>query len=714
MSSRKKRNIIISILVCFLVFVTVGYALLRQDIKLAITGRLDGVWDIYISNITLKSYTGRAKEAEKASISNKVNANFEVDLYMPGDSVEYEVTVKNDGNIDATLRSITTSATNTSEDIRFTHTIKQGEVLKKESETTFIFKIEFDQRATSLPDTQEPIQVSMKLDYLQNTGNQNYVPVNFETDNTCFSYNSNGVITKYDYSCGNEVSIPKEIDEVKITGISNDAFIASDSSKPLTAINMMDADFLTTFKFNDFTNLAHVTLPNELINIPASAFENCPITTISLPNKLQTIGNYAFKNTDLTGSLYLPDTLTTIGVSTFEGTNLSGVLTLPDKLVTISNNAFNGNKFTKLQMSKNSNVKTIGNNAFKDNQISNAITLPKTLTTIGNSAFVNNKISSLALNYGLESIGNYAFQSNEITGSINIPVTVKSINIGAFQNNQITRVIFNKNSALTTLGTYVFNNNNIAGEIMIPKNLERIERATFQTNNISSLVFESGSKLKVIDHSAFRNNSITKSLEIPSSVTTIGFWAFNQALNINSLTFGENSSLTLISEAAFANNTIKSVVIPASVVTISSGGQGGAFSMAGIEELTFEENSSLETIASRAFQSNLIESVIIPKSVKTIDTNAFNQCQLESVEFEANSVLTTIGSNAFSINNLTTDGLGPLPSTLTTLATNAFNGNPTLTQIVLTTPTDLDGWPDGGTIDVGRGAIKLATIVYQR
>lgn len=713
MSLRKKRNIIISILVCFLVFMAVGYALLRQEIKLAITGRLDGVWDIYISDITLKKSTGRATEIEKASISNKVNANFEVDLYMPGDSVEYEVTVKNDGNIDATLRSITTNATNTSEDIKFTHTIKQGEVLKKESETTFTFKIEFDQRATSLPDTQDPIKVSMKLDYLQNIGNQNYVPINFETDNTCFAYNSNGVITKYDYSCGNEVSIPKEIDGVKITGISNDAFIASDSSKPLKAISMIDADYLTTFKFADFTNLEYVTLPNELVNIPNSAFENCPITTISLPSKLQTIGNYAFKNTSLKGSLYLPDTLTTIGVSAFEGTNLSGTLTLPDKLVTISNNAFISNGFTKLQISKNSNIKTIGNNAFKDNQISNAITLPKTLTTIGNSAFVNNKIPSLALNYGLESIGNYAFQSNKITGTINIPVTVKTINIGAFQNNEITRVIFNKNSDLTTLSSWVFDNNNISGEIMIPKNIERLERAVFQSNNISSLVFESDSKLKVIDHSAFRINNITKSLEIPSSVTTIGFWAFNKALNIDSLTFGADSSLNLIGEAAFNNNTIKKVVIPASVVTISSGGQGGAFQNAGIEELTFEENSKLETIASRAFHSNNLGSVIIPKSVKTIEANAFSTSAINSLRFESGSVLTTIGVGAFSTNSLTDDGLDPLPSSLTTLATNAFQNNPFLTKIVLTTPNDLDGWPEGGLALTGYNS-NIATIVYQR
>lgn len=166
MVDKKKKKMVITTLVCVLVFIAVGYALLTQAIKVGVEGTLNGVWDVYISDIKLKNSTGRAQEVNPASVSNKVNANFEVDLYMPGDSVEYEVTVKNDGNIDATLRTVTTNATNTNEDIRFTHTIKQGEVLKKESETKFTFKIVFDERATTLPTNSDPIEVTMKLDYL--------------------------------------------------------------------------------------------------------------------------------------------------------------------------------------------------------------------------------------------------------------------------------------------------------------------------------------------------------------------------------------------------------------------------------------------------------------------------------------------------------------------------------------------------------------------
>ena len=716
MVDKKKKKMVITTLVCVLVFIAVGYALLTQAIKVGVEGTLNGVWDVYISDIKLKNSTGRAQEVNPASVSNKVNANFEVDLYMPGDSVEYEVTVKNDGNIDATLRTVTTNATNTNEDIRFTHTIKQGEVLKKESETKFTFKIVFDERATTLPTNSDPIEVTMKLDYLQNTGNSLYVPTNITTDNTCFSYNASGVITKYDYSCGNEVSIPESIDGVNIKSIATNAFVASDNTKPLQSINMENASYLTTFSFSDFTNLKHATLPRTLVEIPQKAFFNCPLTTINLPGTVEKIGNYAFKGTSLSGSLYLPNSLKTIGVGAFDGLKLTGTLTIPDSVTTISNEAFYNDKFTKLVIGPNSSLTTIGNNAFRNNQISNAIALPKSLTTVGYNAFRANSIPKLALNYGLKSIGYEAFESNKITGTINIPVTVEKIDTQAFRSNQIEAVIFNKNSALTTLGSYAFYNNKISNAIMMPKGLTKISSYVFSNNTISSLSFEEGSVATVIERNAFstQSNSIKGKLEIPASVTSIDFWAFSGALNVESLTFGENSKLTTLGEAVFTGNTIKKVIIPSSLVSINWGGQGGSFTQAGIEELIFEENSHLEKIDRLAFQLNKISKVVIPKSVKTIGVRAFNGNRIASLTFEEGSVLTTIGGGAFSNNSLTTEGLGKLPSSLTTLDTSAFVLNSAITQITLTSPTDIEGWPDGGTIDVSGYNNKFANIVYER
>lgn len=106
--------------------------------------------------------------------------------------------------------------------------------------------------------------------------------------------------------------------------------------------------------------------------------------------------------------------------------------------------------------------------------------------------------------------------------------------------------------------------------------------------------------------------------------------------------------------------------------------------------------------------------MVIPKSVKTIGVRAFSSNRIASLTFEEGSVLTTIGGGAFSNNSLTTEGLGKLPSSLTTLDTSAFVLNSAITQITLTSPTDIEGWPDGGTIDVSGYNNKFANIVYER
>ena len=126
-----------------------------------------------------------------------------------------------------------------------------------------------------------------------------------------------------------------------------------------------------------------------------------------------------------------------------------------------------------------------------------------------------------------------------------------------------------------------------------------------------------------------------------------------------------------------------------------------------ISGVTFEEGSQLETIDNAVFSQNSISKVVIPKSVKTINSSAFYGNRISSLTFEEGSQLTTIGNEAFNNNSLTNDGLGKLPSTLTTLATNAFINNPNLTQITLTSPTDLEGWTNGSTVD-GK------TVTYER
>ena len=164
MRDRKKRNIIIGVLCCLLVFMGIGYAILSQTITINGIGNVKGNWDVEITSITLKSQTGRATEV--SSSYTNTTASFEADLYMPGDSIEYEVTVENKGNIDAVLQSITPTITNKVADIKFSHSEIDNTPLTAGKTITFTMKVEFLEGTTAIPNV-ERTGYKLELNYVQ-------------------------------------------------------------------------------------------------------------------------------------------------------------------------------------------------------------------------------------------------------------------------------------------------------------------------------------------------------------------------------------------------------------------------------------------------------------------------------------------------------------------------------------------------------------------
>ena len=187
---------------------------------------------------------------------------------------------------------------------------------------------------------------------------------------------------------------------------------------------------------------------------------------------------------------------------------------------------------------------------------------------------------------------------------------------------------------------------------------------------------------------------------IDDGITELGTESL-YGLDIKSITLP--NTIATIGNEALQHNELTSLTIPSSVETIGN----SAFNSSQITTINFESNSKLKTIGSIAFESNKLTSLTIPASVETIDTSAFSNNQLTTINFESNSKLKTIDGYAFGYNQLTNTGLGKLPSSLTRLDTFAFRNNPDLTQITLTSPKDLPGWSNGGTVD-GK------TVTYER
>ena len=166
MKYKQGKSIIIAVLCCLIVLMGVGFAILSTQLVINGSGNIIGQWDIYIESITPieEGYTGVSSSAF-VNQNDKTKASFTADLKKPRDFVEYNVVVKNNGNIDAKLTEVLLEDTVSHKDVKFSHTAPEGEVLYAGDTTEFTIKVEFLESATTV----EKISVSssIKLNYEQ-------------------------------------------------------------------------------------------------------------------------------------------------------------------------------------------------------------------------------------------------------------------------------------------------------------------------------------------------------------------------------------------------------------------------------------------------------------------------------------------------------------------------------------------------------------------
>ena len=640
MRDRKKRNIIIGSLCSLLVFMGIGYAVLSQTLNINGTANMRGEWDIKITDISEASRTGKADPGTPTISTNGVSASFEANLWMPGDSITYNITVKNNGNIDAALKELVPSVENGVQQVKFSNNAVQGKVLRQSESYTFQVSVVFDEDATEIPQDSKtnPPKYTISLTFVQYTGNSLYTPTNETTDNSCFTIDADGNITNYDKSCGTSITIPNEIDNITVKSVNFDLFndwdalvgiktststaniyfkdskaklkyeacLASSSNNQIKEFNSSEIGgtvltntlsqntLLMAEKANftfDETNGFDLLEPENTTNIAGeyiAVLEGKDIMSIYLVANDLSIKNKLLKwleNNPTTEKVY---------VLTKEEASKKQFLTHPDVDVTVYSN------FDNCDLSDESGV------SLDYLDLSNAKNLK-----LSSDTFMNAKLGTLILSNPLDSNVGNVFSSSKINKLI---VTTDFVNT----NNQ----------------NYQFN-----------------------SSEINTAVITGGDDTKLVKkntgYSIFQGSGLTN-LIISDGITEIG---------------------------------------------------PGMFKEANIENIRF--SGALKTIGSSAFERNKLTSLTIPASVETIGTSAFSANQLTTINFESNSKLKTIGSNAFESNKLTNTGLSKLPSSLTSLATNAFYSNSDLTQITLTSPKDLPGWPNGGTVD-GK------TVIYER
>ncbi len=162
----KRKYIIIGILVVIICLLVVGFAAFSTNLTINGTARIDSKWDVEIINIVSKDKVGSASDTS-APIYTKTSATFKTTLVSPGDSMTYDVTVKNSGTLDAKVDKITLTDSNNPAIIFETSGINEGDILEASDTHTFTVKVSYDKDVTSQPATLNA-SLTVKLDYVQN------------------------------------------------------------------------------------------------------------------------------------------------------------------------------------------------------------------------------------------------------------------------------------------------------------------------------------------------------------------------------------------------------------------------------------------------------------------------------------------------------------------------------------------------------------------
>ena len=219
-----------------------------------------------------------------------------------------------------------------------------------------------------------------------------------------------------------------------------------------------------------------VVIPDGVVSLAASSFQNTGIKEVSIPNSVTTIGSNAFANNELV-SIKIPDNVTSIGRMAFYGNKLVSV-NIPSKLTKIDELVFAKNRLTNIDIP--STITSIGASAFNVNLLSDDkafiyarnsdgsidktkivsygggnrdVVVPNGVTIIDRYAFYIDKLKSIILPEGLKTINDSALSGN-IFETITIPSSVMNINTNIGDNKVFKNVIIKGKSSSSDFTTY--------------------------------------------------------------------------------------------------------------------------------------------------------------------------------------------------------------------------------------------------------------------
>ena len=164
-NKKRKNNIIIGGLLAVVLIMGIGYAAFASKLNINGTGSVSSNFDVKITGITSKDIVGTAGNKTDPTYTD-TTATFNTTLQSPGDSITYDITVSNNGSLDAVLNNITTTNGNNSAITFETSGLSQGDSLLKQTTKTLTVKVSYNSSVTKQPDSTTST-ITVSLDFVQ-------------------------------------------------------------------------------------------------------------------------------------------------------------------------------------------------------------------------------------------------------------------------------------------------------------------------------------------------------------------------------------------------------------------------------------------------------------------------------------------------------------------------------------------------------------------
>ena len=317
-------------------------------------------------------------------------------------------------------------------------------------------------------------------------------------------YKDGAVIIQYTGE-DEEVTVPAEIDGVKVVELIENSFLGVGSLK-------------------------HVTVPENVLCIGANAFAQCSaLERVDLPESLTTIGHMAFSGCPELASIKIPNGVTSLGEGAFEECEKLSSAVLSDKIAVIPSGAFGYCKsLTSVELPKG--LTEIGEGAFNFCKSLTAVNLPKDVNKVGVGAFAGcsalSKITVDGENKSFTSIDGALFSKDRKTLFV-----CPGSHSGEYAVPEGTEVI----------GPRAFCGCKGITSVKVPETVRRIEKsAFFMCSSLESAVLPS--RLEFLGGGAFERCENLKELVIPDGVDKLNDYTFSGCSSLKTVTIPEETT----------------------------------------------------------------------------------------------------------------------------------------------------------------------------